>query len=40
MAQKAPGKAYRKGITIIELAQMFPNEEAARKWGKLSGRTA
>ncbi len=32
MAQKAPGKAFRKGITIIELAQMFPNEEAARKW--------
>ena len=32
MAQKAPGKAYRKGITIIELAQMFPDEEAARKW--------
>lgn len=32
MAQKAPGKAYRKGITIIELAQMFPNEEAARAW--------
>ena len=32
MAQKAPGKAFRKGITIIELAQMFPNEEAARQW--------
>lgn len=32
MAQKAPGKSFRKGITIIELAQMFPNEESARKW--------
>ena len=32
MTQKAPGKSYRKGITIIELAQMFPNEETARKW--------
>ena len=32
MAQRAPGKAFRKGITMIELAQMFPNEEAASKW--------
>lgn len=32
MVQKAPGKAFRKGITMIELAQMFPDEEAARKW--------
>lgn len=32
MAQTAPGKAYRKGITIIELAEMFPDEKSAREW--------
>ena len=29
---KAPGKAHRQGITLIELARMFPDEEAARRW--------
>ena len=29
---KAPGKSYRKGISLFELQQMFPNEEAARRW--------
>ena len=29
MAQKGPGKAYREGISIMELADMFPNEESA-----------
>ncbi len=28
----APGKAYRQGISLIELAEMFPNEESAIKW--------
>ena len=28
----APGKHYRKGITLIELMQMFPDEEAATRW--------
>ena len=32
MAQQAPGKHYRKGITMLELQQMFPDEESARKW--------
>lgn len=32
MARKAPGKHYRKGITLIELMALFPNEEAATKW--------
>ncbi len=32
MAQSAPGKAYRNGISIIELAEMFPDEDSARKW--------
>ena len=26
MAQKAPGKAHREGITLMQLADMFPNE--------------
>ena len=29
---KGPGKSYRKGITIIELLKMFPDDEAAEKW--------
>ena len=32
MAQKAPGKAHREGITIMQLADMFPDEAAAREW--------
>ena len=29
---KAPGKAHREGITLIELLEMFPTEEAATEW--------
>ena len=32
MAYKAPGKHYRKGISMLELAEKFPNEQAAREW--------
>ena len=32
MAQKAPGKAHREGISLIELFQMFPNDDAAQAW--------
>ena len=32
MAKQAPGKAHRKGISLMELADMFPTEEAAVKW--------
>ncbi|MCY4407211.1 MAG: IS1595 family transposase [Rhodospirillaceae bacterium] len=32
MAQKAPGKAHREGITLMQLADMFPDEDAARSW--------
>ena len=32
MAHKAPGRVHRKGITLMELAARFPDEEAARKW--------
>ena len=27
-----PGKSHRKGISLIELAEMFPTEDAAREW--------
>ena len=29
---KAPGKAHREGITLLQLSDMFPNEDAAREW--------
>lgn len=32
MAQSAPGLSHRKGITLMQLADMFPDEETARKW--------
>ena len=32
MSQTAPGKSYRKGISLIELFQMFPDEKTAEEW--------
>lgn len=32
MPQSAPGKAYRKGITLVQVTRMFPNDAAAEKW--------
>ena len=32
MAQQAPGKAHRKGITLIELTRMFPDDATAERW--------
>ena len=32
MARKAPGKAHREGLSIIELMDMFPSEEKAASW--------
>ena len=32
MAQKGPGKVHREGISIMELANMFPNEQSAIVW--------
>ncbi len=32
MGQGGPGKSHRKGITLLELSQRFPNEEAAKDW--------
>lgn len=28
----APGKAFRKGITLLELMRMFPDDETAERW--------
>ncbi len=30
--QKAPGRHYRAGITMVELFRMFPDDAAAEKW--------
>ena len=32
MTPKAPGQAYREGITLMEFAEMFPDEESALQW--------
>ncbi|MDE2750086.1 MAG: IS1595 family transposase [Chloroflexota bacterium] len=32
MAQNAPGKHYRKGITLTKLIQMFPDDKTAEAW--------
>ena len=29
---KAPGKHYRTGISLLDLARMFPDEDTAREW--------
>ena len=30
--KKAPGKAYRKGISLMEAVKMFDTEEKAEQW--------
>ncbi len=30
--QKAPGKSHREGISLMELTEMFPNEDSAVAW--------
>ncbi len=32
MAQKAPGKHFREGISLMELFQEFPDNETAMQW--------
>ena len=32
MARKAPGKHYRKGLSLVELNRMFPDDAAAAAW--------
>ena len=32
MAHKAPGRHYRKGLSLIQLTEMFPDDESAENW--------
>lgn len=32
MSRSAPGKHYRKGLSLIELMRMFPHDQAAEAW--------
>ena len=32
MAQKAPGKSHRKGLSLVEVMRMFPDDATAEKW--------
>ncbi len=32
MTRKGPGKSFRKGITLLELFDRFPDEESAQEW--------
>ena len=32
MVYKAPGKAHRKGLTLVQMMDMFPTEDAAVAW--------
>lgn len=32
MAHKAPGKHYRKGLSWLQITNLFPNEEVAEQW--------
>ena len=32
MSQKAPGKHFRKGLSLIEITRMFPDDKTAEQW--------
>ncbi|MYH36243.1 MAG: IS1595 family transposase [Rhodospirillaceae bacterium] len=32
MSKKAPGKSHRRGLTLLQIADMFPTEDKAREW--------
>ena len=32
MANRAPGKHYREGLTLVEFLRMFPDDAAAEEW--------
>ena len=32
MATRAPGKAFRDGLSLVDLIRMFPDDDAARTW--------
>lgn len=31
-SQTGPGKAYRRGLTLVELSEVFPTDQAAEEW--------
>ena len=35
MAKKGPGKSFREGLTLLEVADMFRDEDQARRWLEL-----
>ncbi len=35
--KKGPGRVHHKGISVIELFKMFPDEHAVQTWFGLSG---
>ena len=32
MTAKAPGKSHREGVSLMQMAELFPTDDAARKW--------
>ena len=32
MTRKAPGKAHREGLTLVELYRRFPDDATAERW--------
>ena len=30
--RSAPGRYYREGVTLVDLIDMFPDEDSAREW--------
>ena len=32
MGHKAPGRAHRQGVTLLQMAQIFPSEDATARW--------
>ena len=32
MTKKGPGKSFRRGLTLLEVADMFRDEDRAREW--------
>lgn len=36
MTQKAPGKAFRKGISLFEFFRKFPDDAAAERWFEIN----
>ncbi len=32
MAHKAPGKSHRKGLSLVDITRMFPDNETSEQW--------